>query len=177
MLKKYLYEGIKIYQQLQPKWHSKIPLKLSVKSKKKRKKVFYFTTKPKVPTTLIPSKWDEMSFYVGSTSALVVKTTQLSLWLKLAQTLKRNCFFFCERKTFSVSLHFFSRGNSNEQNLPCIPMSTNWLKNWEKHLLVIGGHGHQKPNSPNTHSNRHTQQEVAWASALCPFFAMKLITK
>lgn len=108
-----------------------------------------------------------MSFHVGSTSALVVKTTQLSLWLKLAWALKRNCFY--ERKNLQRISAFFSHGNSNEQSLSCIPMSTNWLKNWKKHLLVMGGHGHQRPNSLHTHSNRHKLHRRSRTSALLPF--------
>ncbi len=76
-----------------------------------------------------------MSFHVGSTSSLVVKTTQLSLWLKLVWTLKRNCFL--RKKNLQRISAFFSHGNPNEQSLPCIPMSSNWLKNWKKHLLVM----------------------------------------
>ncbi len=86
-------------------------------------------------TTLSLSIWDKMSFHVGSTSSLVVKTTQLSLWLKLVWTLKRNSFL--RKKNLQRISAFFSHGNPNEQSLPCIPMSTNWLKNWNKHLLVM----------------------------------------
>lgn len=74
---------------------------------------------------------------------------------------------FLREKNLHVFPFLFSHGNSNEQSLPCIPMSTNWLKNWKKHLLVMGGHGHQRPNSLHTHSNRHKLHRSS--RALLPF--------
>lgn len=135
-----------------------------------------FTALPRALTALILSKWDKMSFHVGSTSALVVKTTQLSLWLKLAWTLKRNCFY--ERKTFSVSLHFSLMDTLMSRACLAYPWALIGWRTWKKHLLVMGGHGHQRPNSPHTHSNRHKLH-----MRLCTFAlfrvgsAMKAITK
>jgi len=77
---------------------------------------------------------------------------------------------FLRKKNLQRISAFFSHGNSNEQSLPCIPMSTNWLKNWKKHLLVMEGHSHQRPGSLHTHSNRHKLHRRSRALLhFCPF--------
>lgn len=74
---------------------------------------------------------------------------------------------FLRKKNLQRISAFFSHGYSNEQSLPCIPMSTNWLKNLKETPV---GHGRSRPSEAklSAHSLKQTQTPHALVH-FCPF--------